>query len=175
MGVNIQVIGQEIEDPEAPPAPELLQAVRSVEFSATIVGVVESEEEGTEPMESIVGVTAELIGDPDSGLIITPGETSVIISGKHTSGFIDIFQYVSKGSNTTVEVPTVVTGQENVPPDRDLFDLNQDKNQFITKNFLVTVSYTASSMSVETASFTVPQVVANNLDAMTEFMGSYFK
>lgn len=175
MGVNIQVSGQEADDPENPPPPELPQAVRSVDFSATITAVVESEEEGAEPLETITGVSAELIGDPDSGLIITSGETSVVISGKHNSGFVDIFQYVSKGSNTTVEIPTVVIGQENVPPDQDLFDLNQDKNQFITKNFLVTVSYTVSSSKVHTAEFTVPQVVANNLDAMKDFMGSYFK
>lgn len=150
------------------PVSNLPAVTRDVNFSNTISA---SGDAG----ENIISVTASLVGDPlEPTVSFNNAATSSTLSGQFKNGFTDIFQYVSKGSSTAVETPTVVVGQENVPPDQDLFDLNQDKNQSINRIIAVTVEYDdMGTPGTFTSNLTQP--VFNNLDAMKNFMGSYFK
>jgi hypothetical protein len=150
------------------PVSDLPPVTRDVNFSNTISA---SGDAG----ETIISVTASLVGDPlEPTVSFNNTATSSTLSGQFKNGFTDIFQYVSKGSSTAIEIPTVVVGQENVPPDQDLFDLNQDKNQFINRTISVTVAYEDLG-TPGTYTATLTQSVFNNLDAMKEFMGNYFK
>lgn len=150
------------------PVSEFAPVIRDVDFSTTVSA---SGDAG----EIIISVSAELVGEPIEPFVtIVNSTSSSTLSGKFKNGFVDVFQYVSKGSSTTIENPTVIIGQENVPPDQDLFDLNQDKKQFINRTISITVEYEDMG-APETVSTTLTQPVYNNLDAVKNFMGSYFQ
>jgi len=150
------------------PASELPSVTRDVAFSTTVSATGDAG-------ETILSVSAELVGEPLEPLVnIFNSESSSTLSGQFKNGFVDVFQYVSKGSSAKIEIPTVVIGQENVPLNQDLFDLNQDKNQFINRTVSVTVEYEDMG-APGTFSATLTQLVYNNLDAMKDFMGGYFK
>lgn len=135
------------------------------QFSVTVVAVPDVDElSGLS--ETITSVTATLVGSPEeSEIVITPGITSVTISGKHLNTFTDVFTYVSRGESDKTETPTVVIGRGNVPPVKNLYDLNQDRRQFETRTFNIVIN----------GSQTIPvtQVVQNPLELMRLFMANY--
>ena len=164
---------------EISPADELPSVTRLRDFSATISASIVEEGGGEEgegegppaPTVTIVSVTAEIVGGSDPGIVITPGSTSVTISGKHLSGFQDILTYVDKGQSDKTQTPKSVTGIENMPAGQNLFDLNQDKKQSLDRQFLITVTLDDDSAQ----SFTLKQTVLNDLESIKSFMGNYFK
>ncbi len=158
---------------EISPVDELPSVTRLRDFSSTVSASISEggEGEGETPAVTIVSVTAQLVGASDTGIIITPGTTSVTISGKHLSGFQDILTYVDKGQSDKTQAPKTVTGIENMPIGQNLFDLNQDKKQSLDRQFLITVKLSDDSSQT----FTLKQTVLNDLESIRSFMGSYFK
>lgn len=106
----------------------------------------------------------------ESGLTITPGNTSVTIVGKFTDPFVDTFKYVSKGSSDKIEDATVVVGVANMPRDKELYDLSQDTKLFELKTFTITVTYD----DTETQQFIVTQKIINDLEGIRSFMDTYY-
>jgi hypothetical protein len=155
---------------EISPDEELPSVLRLKDFSTTISAAIVEGEEGGES-ETITSVTAQLVGSADPGIVITPGPTSVTISGKHVTGFQDILTYVDKGQSDKTQTPKSVTGIENMPAGQNLFDLNQDKKQSLDRQFLIIVTLDDDSVQ----SFTLKQTVINDLESMRSFMGGYFK
>jgi len=152
------------------PEEELPAVTRLKEFTAVVSAVISEGEEGG-GSSSIVSVSASIVGSPDPGLRITPGETSVTISGKHITGFEDILTYVDKGQSDLTQTPKKAVGIQNMPNGQTLFDLKQDGKQQLERQFAITV--TLSDNSVQT--FTLKQIVQNDLESIRSFMGSYFK
>jgi hypothetical protein len=161
---------------------ELTSVVRLKNFSVTVTASVVTEEPpeseappesggGEEPLVTVVAVTAELVGDPDSGIVVTPGETSVTISGRHITGFVDKLTYVDDGQSDKTQTPKTAIGIQNMPQGQNLFNLDQDPKKSLERQFKIIV--TLSDDSTETAVLT--QTVENDLDSIKDFMGSYFK
>jgi hypothetical protein len=109
-------------------------------------------------------------GTGESGLVITPGNTSVTIVGKFTDPFVDTFKYVSKGSSDKIEEPSIVVGVANMPRDKELYDLSQDTKLFELKTYTVTVTYD----DTETEQFIVTQKIINDLEGIRSFMDTYY-
>jgi hypothetical protein len=151
---------------EISPNDILPTVVRLKEFSATVNAVLTEEESF-----DIISVSAELSQGIDPGLKFTSGTDSVVISGKHVSGFVDILTYVDNGQSDKTQTPKKVTGIENMPPDQNLFDLNQDGNQSIERSFKITVKLSNDTEQI----FTLTQTVENDLESIRSFMGSYYK
>jgi hypothetical protein len=160
---------------------ELDPVIRLKNFSVTVTASVIAEETtetegseeggGEEPVVTVVAVTAELVGDPDSGIVVTPGETSVTISGRHVTGFVDKLTYVDDGQSDKTQTPKTAIGIQNMPQGQNLFNLDQDPKKSLERQFKIIV--TLSDDSTETAVLT--QTVENDLDSIKDFMGSYFK
>lgn len=119
--------------------------------------------------ETIDFVDAVLVGNAEPGLTITSGAPSVSIVGTYVDPFVDIFTFVSKGSSDKIETPTNVISIQNVPANRDLFNLNQDLNQITTKIFTIEVT-----TNLTTAQFTVTQDITNELEPIRLFMDTYY-
>jgi hypothetical protein len=148
---------------------ELLSVVRLKDFSLTISASVSSEEEGESA--TVVSVNAEVVGFSDPGIVITPGETSVIISGKHITGFTDILTYVDSGQSDKTQIPKKAIGIQNMPAGQNMFDLNQDTKKSLEREFRIVVK-----LSDDSEEFVImKQTVENDLDSITNFMGSYYK
>lgn len=121
-------------------------------------------------LETINSVSASLAGVSEPGITITPGSTSVTIVGTYADPFSDIFTYVSKGSSTKLETPTTAVGTENMPANKELYNLNQDLTQIATKTFNITVTYNTTL----TQGFTVTQDILNELEGIRSFMDTYY-
>lgn len=145
------------------PEETLTEVVRGESFTATITAIADEEE--------IENVTAILQGDAEPQIIITPKETSVDISGEYLDPFLDIFTFVEKGSSNLIETPKEVVGLSNLPPNKDFFDLDQDTRNIVTKTFTVIVTYDGGNIE----EFTITQDLLNTLDAIKDFVGSYYE
>lgn len=121
-------------------------------------------------METINFVNASLSGVSEPGLTITPGNTSVSLVGTYADPFSDVFTFVSKGSSTKLEAPTVVVGTENMPANRELYNLNQDLSQTETKTYSVIVTYNTNL----TQGFTVTHDILNELEGIRSFIDTYY-
>lgn len=145
------------------PEETLTEVVRGESFTATITVTADEEE--------IENVTAILQGDAEPQIIITPKETSVDISGKYLDPFLDVFKYVEKGSSDLIEAPKEVVSLSNLPPNKDFFNLDQDTRNIVTKTYTVTVTYDGGN----TEEFTITQDILNTLDAIKDFVESYYE
>lgn len=144
---------------------ELLETTRSLRsINATVTASTD------DVLETINFVTATLAGVVEPGLTITPGTTSVTIVGTYADPFSDVFTFVSKGSSTKLETPTSIISAENMPADKDMFNLNQDLTQIETKTFTITVTYNTTLTEV----FTVTQDILNELEPIRSFMDNYY-
>ena len=89
---------------------------------------------------NVTNVTATVQGNqPD--LVITPGSTSVSITGSIEDPFVDEFKYVEQGESDKSSTPVTVQRLVNMPPDKVMFDLNQDNTSYTTETFTVTVQW----------------------------------
>jgi hypothetical protein len=123
--------------------------------------------------EVINSVTAEL-KSVGADVVITPSSSSVTIVGRYDDPFLDTFQFVSKGSSNKIENPTSVIGVSNVPPNKELFDLDQDLRQLETIEYEITVEYDDEFFAPATETFTVTHDIINELEAIRSFMDEYF-
>ena len=114
--------------------------------------------------------------DLSSTLTITPGTTSVNISGTFNDPFSDSFTYVDKGGTDLVDTPTVVIGVSNVPPNKDFYFLDQDTRWYVLVTFTIQVVETAPSpyTGSNTATFYPTLRVENEWEGIRSFVDTYY-
>ena len=122
--------------------------------------------------DTVVGGATDL----SSTLTITPGTTSVSISGTFNDPFSDSFTYVDKGGTDLVDTPTVVIGVSNVPPNKDFYFLDQDTRWYVIVTFTIQVVETAPSpyTGSNTATFYPTLRVENEWEGIRSFVDTYY-
>lgn len=123
------------------------------------------------------GGTLPTVTTQDPGITITPTPSSITIAGNYTVGFQDIIKHITKGSTITTETPTITIGFGNVPPNRDVFEINQDLTPKIDLYYEINVYYEDPVLlpgeeQVET--FEIKHTIENNWSAATVFAEDYF-
>ncbi len=147
---------------------EIQSTTRSVrEVNATITA-------SGDEMESNIIVSASSTGVSEPGITITSGPILATIVGKFADPFLDTFKYVSKGSSNKIETPTTVVGVQNMPPKKELFDLNQDTRLSKLKTYQITVNYDDEFLVPGTETFTVTQKILNDLESIRSFIDTYY-
>jgi hypothetical protein len=127
------------------------------------------------PLEVISSVSGRLVGSPsEPGITIrNPSpeiRDSVIISGRHVNTFTDKFKYTGLGQTDLTTPPIEVIGRGEMPPDKNLFNLNQDRRQSETRTYELLVNEVQGLTSIIVP---VTQEVINPLEAMRSFMANY--
>jgi hypothetical protein len=100
---------------------------------------------------------------------ITAGIDSVTIVGKYADPFLDTFTYVSKGSSNRIETPKTISGVENMPAKKELYELSQDTRADSIRTYTVKV---ISDLGTET--FTVTHKIYNEWEGIRSFMNTYY-
>ena len=126
---------------------------------------------------NVTNVTASVQGNqPD--LVITPGSTSVSITGSISDPFLDVFKYVEQGESDKTSTPVTVERLVNMPPDKVMFDLQQDGTSYVTETFTVTVSWEEGPAGNLTAqapvSFTLELKIYNEWEGIRSFISNYY-
>ena len=126
---------------------------------------------------NVTNVTATVQGNqPD--LVITPGSTSVSITGSIEDPFVDEFKYVEQGESDKSSTPVTVQRLVNMPPDKVMFDLNQDNTSYTTETFIVTVQWEsgpAGNLAAQTAAtFTLELKIYNEWEGIRSFISNYY-
>ena len=126
---------------------------------------------------NVTNVTATVQGNqPD--LVITPGSTSVSITGSIEDPFVDEFKYVEQGESDKTSTPVTVQRLVNMPPDKVMFDLNQDNTSYTTETFIVTVQWEsgpAGNLTAQTpATFTLELKIYNEWEGIRSFISNYY-
>ena len=126
---------------------------------------------------NVTNVTASVQGNqPD--LVITPGSTSVSITGTLEDPFVDEFKYVEQGESDKTSTPVTVQRLVNMPPDKVMFDLNQDNTSYTTETFIVTVQWEsgpAGNLTAQTpATFTLELKIYNEWEGIRSFISNYY-
>ena len=123
--------------------------------------------------DTVVGGATDL----SSTLTITPGTTSVNISGTFNDPFSDSFTYVDKGGTDLVDTPTVVIGVSNVPPNKDFYFLDQDQRWYVLVTFTIQVVET-QPLTLGGATNTVTRYptlrVKNSWEGIRSFVDTYY-
>ena len=122
---------------------------------------------------NVTNVTASVAGtQPD--LVITPGSTSVSITGSIEDPFLDVFKYVEQGESDKTSTPVTVERLVNMPPDKVMFDLQQDGTSYVTETFTVTVQWEsgpAGNLTAQTpAVFTLELKIYNEWEGIRSFI-----
>jgi len=126
---------------------------------------------------NVTNVTASVAGSqPD--LVITPGSTSVSITGSIEDPFVDEFKYVEQGESDKSSTPVTVQRLVNMPPDKVMFDLNQDNTSYTTETFTVTVQWEsgpAGNLTAQApATFTLELKIYNEWEGIRSFISNYY-
>jgi hypothetical protein len=126
---------------------------------------------------NVTNVTASVQGNqPD--LVITPGSTSVSITGTLEDPFVDEFKYVEQGESDKTSTPVTVQRLVNMPPDKEMFDLNQDNTSYTTETFTVTVQWEsgpAGNLTAQApATFTLELKIYNEWEGIRSFISNYY-
>ena len=126
---------------------------------------------------NVTNVTATVQGNqPD--LVITPGSTSVSITGSIEDPFVDEFKYVEQGESDKSSTPVTVQRLVNMPPDKVMFDLNQDNTSYTTETFTVTVQWEsgpAGNLTAQApATFTLELKIYNEWEGIRSFISNYY-
>jgi len=126
---------------------------------------------------NVTNVTATVQGNqPD--LVITPGSTSVSITGSIEDPFVDEFKYVEQGESDKSSTPVTVQRLVNMPPDKVMFDLNQDNTSYTTETFTVTVQWESGpvgNLTAQTpATFTLELKIYNEWEGIRSFISNYY-
>ena len=126
---------------------------------------------------NVTNVTATVQGtQPD--LVITPGSTSVSITGSIEDPFVDEFTYIEQGESDKTQTPVTVQRIVNMPADKLFYDLNQDNTNFTTEIFNITVQWesgTAGNLVAQTpATFTLELKIYNEWEGIRSFVSNYY-
>ena len=122
--------------------------------------------------DSVVGGATDLT----SSLTITPGTTSVSISGTFDDPFSDSFTYVDKGGTDLVDTPTTVIGVSNMVPNKEFYLLDQDTRNYVIVTFTIQVVETAPSPYTDsnTVTTTATLQVNNEWEGIRSFVDTYY-
>tara|TARA_A100001515_G_scaffold83628_1_gene66286 strand:+ start:19 stop:582 length:564 start_codon:yes stop_codon:yes gene_type:complete len=114
--------------------------------------------------------------DLTSTLTITPGTSSVSISGTFNDPFSDSFTYVEKGGTDLEDTPTTVVGVSNMPAGKDFYFLDQDQRWYVLVTFTIQVVETAPSpyTGSNTATFYPTLRVENSWEGIRSFVDTYY-
>ena len=126
---------------------------------------------------SVTNVTATVQGTQPN-LVITPGTTSVSITGTLEDPFIDQFTYVEQGESDKTQTPVTVERIPNMPADKLMYNLNQDGTAFTTETFDVTVQWESGpvgNLTAQTpATFTLELKIYNEWEGIRSFISNYY-
>ena len=110
--------------------------------------------------------------------MITPGSTSVSITGSIEDPFVDEFTYIEQGESDKTQSPVTVQRLVNMPSDKLFYDLNQDNTNFTTEIFNITVQWesgTAGNLVAQTpATFTLELKIYNEWEGIRSFVSNYY-
>ena len=121
--------------------------------------------------DSVVGGATDLT----STLTITPGTTSVNISGTFDDPFSDSFTYVDKGGTNLVDTPTTVIGVSNVPANKEYYLLDQDTRNYVIVTFTIQVVVTTTiGGATSTVTKTATLQVNNEWEGIRSFVDTYY-
>ena len=123
--------------------------------------------------EEITNVTATVDGT-EPNLVITPGTTSVAITGSFADPYSDSFTYIDAGQSDKTQTPTTVSGVDNLPADKIFFDLDQDMTAYTTKTFTVTVSYDLINVAQTPETFTLTMKINNDWEGIRSVVDNYY-
>tara|TARA_Y200000002_G_scaffold253252_1_gene209817 strand:- start:6408 stop:6914 length:507 start_codon:yes stop_codon:yes gene_type:complete len=128
---------------------------------------------------NVTNVTASVVGtQPD--LVITSGTTSVNIGGTLQDPFLDQFTYVERGTDPSLypKVPVTVTKVDNMPADKQLYNLNQDNTTPYIETFTVTVQWeegpVGNLVAQTPATFTLELKINNAYEGIRSFISNYY-
>ena len=126
---------------------------------------------------AVTNVNATVQGNQPN-LVITPGTTSVSITGTLADPFSDFFTYVEQGKTNLNSTPTTVEGTDNMPDDKVLYDLNQDGSNYVSEFFDITVqceSGPSGNMTAQSpATFTLELKIYNECEGIRSFISNYY-
>lgn len=124
---------------------------------------------------AISELAVAIIADPpQEEIVVNITGSGFTITGKYMSGWEDVFTYVEAGESDKTDTPKTAIDIPNMPPDKNLYDLNQDKKQSIFVDYKVTVVFeNEETMMEETLEGTLTHQVDNDLEAMRSFMANY--
>ena len=114
--------------------------------------------------------------EPD--LVITPGTTSVSITGDLQDPFVDIFKYVEIGESDNTMTPVTVERVVNMPSDKLFYNLDQDGTVYVSRFFDITVQWesgTAGNLVAQTpATFVLELKIYNSWEGIRSFVANYY-
>lgn len=124
---------------------------------------------------TISSLTVVLSGEYEqSEIVLDVSSGGFTITGKYVAGWEDVFTFVEADESDQTDTPKTAIDIPNVPPDKNLYDLNQDKKQSIFVDYVVTVVFeNEETMMEETLGATLTHQVDNDLEAMRLFMDNY--
>lgn len=129
-------------------------------------------------LQNVINVTAEVVGEDSLNTI--PTNTSVTISGELPDPFMDKFNYVEKESSDKLMEPITVLGISNLPPNKDMYKVEQDQRPFVS--VFVNINITLENLDendevvdivTETHIFEV--IVNNEWEAIHTAIANYYK
>ena len=127
--------------------------------------------------DDITNVTATVQGTHPN-LVITPGSTSVSITGSIEDPFVDEFTYIEQGESDKTQTPVTVQRLVNMPADKLFYDLNQDNTNFTTEIFNITVQWeaglTGNLVAQTPATFTLELKIYNEWEGIRSFVSNYY-
>ena len=114
--------------------------------------------------------------EPD--LVITPGTTSVSITGDLQDPFVDVFTYVEQSESDKTMTPIVVERVVNMPADKLMYDLDQDNRVYVSRFFDITVQWeagTSGNLVAQTpATFVLELKIYNEWEGIRAFVSNYY-
>ena len=126
---------------------------------------------------NVTNVTATVQGTQPN-LVITPGSTSVSITGSIEDPFVDEFTYIEQGESDKTQTPVTVQRIVNMPADKLFYDLNQDNTNFTTEIFNITVQWeaglTGNLVAQTPATFTLELKIYNEWEGIRSFISNYY-
>lgn len=146
---------------------------RNVFFTQTVgVSVPPIESNGQTITFTILSIDVQLLGDSEPITIATT-TSNIEFEGTYLSGWEDVFTYVPAGESNRTTTPLQVN-LSNLPPGQDLYNLDQDQNYFIFREYEVTVVYVNDETNEETTEvITLTHEVFNDLESIRSFMDNY--
>ena len=126
---------------------------------------------------NVTNVTATVQGTQPN-LVITPGSTSVSITGSIEDPFVDEFTYIEQGESDKTQTPVTVQRLVNMPADKLFYDLNQDNTNFTTEIFNITVQWeaglTGNLVAQTPATFTLELKIYYEWEGIRSFVSNYY-
>ena len=126
---------------------------------------------------AVTNVSATVQGNQPN-LVITPGTTSVSITGTLADPFSDFFTYVEQGDTDLNSTPITVESTDNMPDDKVFYNLNQDGRNYVSEFFDITVQWESGpsgNMTAQTpATFTLELKIYNEWEGIRSFVSNYY-